>query len=162
MHRTVLVLADPLILRPCRLADRLLARAFGASLDRELAGGRSPEASRLLAARAQDIVSPRRRQALAGNWGHLLGAAHRTRGRRNPAVPVRGDRITAAEPAIRELIRLLATPAPIPARGVAMAIVLLTDGTGPVYRRQAGGTAVLAAAVEAALAQLDPAAPLMA
>lgn len=159
MHSTVLVLADPLVLRPCRLADRLLARAFGASLDRELAAGRSPEASRLLAARARDIVSPRRRQALADNWGHLLGAAYRPRGRRNPAVPVRGDRITAAEPAIRELMRRLSNPGPVPARGVAMASVLLTDGTGPVYRRHAGGT--LAAAVEAALAQLDPAAPLI-
>lgn len=160
MHRTVLVLGDPLVLRQSRLADRLLARLFGASLDRELAGGRSPEASRLLAARAQDIVSPRKRQALACNWGHLLAAAYRPRSRRVPAVPVRGDRITAAEPAIRELMRRLSTPAPVPARGVAMASVLLTDGTGPVYRGHASG--VLAAAVDAALAQLDPAAPLMA
>ena len=159
MHRTVLVLADRLVLRPTRIADRWLARSLGGWLDRELAAGCAPETSWLLAARAQQIVTPERRQALAHNWNRLLGTAHRAHGRRDPAVSVRGDRITAAEPAIRELTRRLSTAAPLPARGVAMASVLLTDGTGPVYRQHAGDT--LAAALEAALDQLDPAQPLI-
>ena len=40
-----------------------------------------------------------------------------------------------------------------------MATVLLTDAVGPVYNRRSPVT--LAAAVQAAVAQLDPALPLM-
>jgi hypothetical protein len=42
---------------------------------------------------------------------------------------------------------------------VAMASVLLTDATGPVYNRRSSVT--LAAALEAAITELDPALPLM-
>ncbi len=150
---------DAWVLRPRRLADRVLARAFGASLDRQLAAGRQPEATRLLAARAQDIVSLRSRQAMARNWDHLLRVAHRARGMGEPARPIRGDRIVGAEPAIRELVRCLGTPLPVRAQGVAMASVLLTDATGPVFSRHSRAT--LAAALEAAIAQLDPTLPLM-
>jgi hypothetical protein len=45
--------------------DRLLARAFGFRLDRRLAAWGSPDSSRLLAARAQDLVSAATREALA-------------------------------------------------------------------------------------------------
>ncbi len=155
-RRGPLVLGDPLVLRPRRLADGLLARAFGASLDRQLAAGRPPEATSLLAARAQDIVSPSSRRALAANWDHLLRAAHAPISR---TTFVRAGRIAAAEPAIRELARRLTTALPVAARGVAMASVLLTDAAGPVYNARSPVT--LAAALEAATAQLDPALPLM-
>jgi hypothetical protein len=152
-----LVLGDPFIVRPRRLADGLLARAFGGSLDRQLAAGCPPETALLLAARAQDIVSLRSRRALAGNWEHLLRVARRAP--RSRVVSVRADRIAAAEPAIRELVRLLSAPLPVAARGVAMASVLLTDATGPVYNGHSAIT--LSQALEAAIAQLDPALPLM-
>jgi hypothetical protein len=74
-------------------------------------------------------------------------------------MPVCADLIVAAEPAIRELISRLSAPLPVPARGVAMATVLLTDATGPVYRRR--GPVTLAHALDAAIGQLDPALPLM-
>src|SRR5665647_824050 len=48
------------------------ARLFGGSLDRRLAEGESPATSRLLATRAQLIVSPSQRQALAQSWLLLL------------------------------------------------------------------------------------------
>jgi hypothetical protein len=121
MRQSTLVLSDPLIPRPSRLTDRVLARVFGASLDRQLAAGTEPETTPLLAARAQDIV--------------------------------------AAEPDIRDLISRLTTPLPVTAQGVAMASVLLTDATGPVYRRR--GPITLDTAIAAAIAQLDPALPLM-
>jgi hypothetical protein len=156
-RRGALVLGDPLVLRPRRLSDGLLARAFGASLDRQLAAGRQPEAAPLLAARAQDIVSLPSRRALAANWDHLLGAA-----RRRPATRtsfVRAGRIAAAEPAIRELVQRLSAALPVAAQGVAMASLLLTDASGPVYN---GHSPVpLRAALETATAQLDPALPLM-
>src|ERR1700729_2639729 len=56
--RNTLLLGDPLVLRPVRLADRLLARALGASLDQQLAAGWSPESSRLLAAPPPHVGGP--------------------------------------------------------------------------------------------------------
>ena len=148
-----------LAVRPSRLADRLSARLFGASLDRELAAGRVPESSPLLAARAQHIVALRSRRRLAGDWEHLLRSARRARGMYQQAVPVRRDRVIAAEPAINELVRRITAPLPVPARGVAMATALLTDPLGPVFNPRS--LVSLAAALEAVLAQLDPGLPLM-
>jgi len=164
MDRT-LVRGDRFALPPRRLADGLLARLFGASLDESLAAGRPPEYSRLLAARARDIVSLRRRRSLADSWEHMLRVSRRApRARRagSPAaaaaVPVCADRIVAAEPVIRDLMNRLAAPLPVPARGVAMARVLLTDATSPVYNRRAD--IALGDAVAAAATALDPALPL--
>lgn len=162
---SILVLGDPHPLPPRRPGDRVLARLFGSSLDASLAAGRSPESSSLLAARARDIVSLRRRQWIAGSWEHLLRVARRAqrapRGPRAPAgaMPVCADRVIAAEPAIRDLVNRLAAPLPVPARGVAMARVLLTDATSPVYSRRS--PVDLSHAVVAAAAWLDPALPLL-
>ena len=163
---STLALEDPFALPSRRPGDGVLARVFGASLDASLAAGRPPESSRLLTARARDIVSLRRRRSIAGSWEHVLRVAHRAQRARlsgSPppagAAPVRADRVVAAEPAIRDLMNRLAAPLPVPARGVAMARVLLTDAASPVYSRRA--PVPLTAAVEAAAAQLDPALPLM-
>jgi hypothetical protein len=71
-----------------------------------------------------------------------------------------GVRVRGAEPAIRELARLLRAPLPVSARGVAMAQVLLTDGGGPLYWSAAPES--LHVALRAAIERLDPALPLMA
>jgi hypothetical protein len=161
-----LVLSAPFAVRPRRLSDGVLERVFGASLDTSLAAGCPPESSRLLAARARDIVALPRRRSIAGSWEHLLGVARRAQRARRAgpqatvaAVPVCADRIVAAEPAIRDLMNRLAAPLPVPARGVAMARVLLTDATSPVYNKRA--SVALGDAIAAAAAQLDPALPLM-
>ena len=158
--RPTLVLGDPLVPQPSRLADRLLARAFGAALDQQLAAGRSPESTRLLAARAQYIVSLPHRTSLARSWDHVLRVALRGPSARTPAVPLNIRAILAAEPAIRELRERLAAPLPVTAQGVAAAPVLLTNATSPVYGRP--GPAALAGLLDAAIAELDPAQPLMA
>jgi hypothetical protein len=157
--RHTIIVGDPLVIRPCRLADRLLARALGASLDHQLAGGCSPESTRLLAARAQDIVLLPRRTSLARSWDHVLRVAGRAPARRTPAVPLNVAAILAAEPAIRELTERLTAPLPVTAQGVAAATVLLTDAASPVYGRL--GPDALADLLDAAIAQLDPAQPLM-
>jgi hypothetical protein len=154
-----LALGDPLVIDPCRLTDRLLARALGASLDQQLAAGCRPESTRLLAARAQRIVSLPRRTSLAANWDHLLRVARRAPARRTRAVPLRATAILAAEPAIRELMERLTAPLPVSAQGVATASVLLTDPTSPVYSRRAPRS--LADRLQAAIIALDPARPLM-
>lgn len=157
--RNTLIVGDPLVMRPCRLADRLLARALGASLDEQLAAGCSPESSPLLAARAQDIVSLGRRKPLARSWEHLLRTARRAPTLRTPAVPLNAPAILAAEPAIRVLIARLAAPLPVTAQGVAAAAVMLADATSPVYGRQS--PVALSALLDQAITQLDPARPLM-
>jgi len=164
---------DPIIVAARPLADRVLARVFGASLDDSLAAGSAPESSRLLAVRAQDIVSLRRRMTTAANWERLLRVAQAAQaarqsasgppaprwGARPAAMPVCTRQIVAAEPAIRELVSCLSVPLPVPAQGVAMARVLLTDATGPVYN--ARSRVSLATALDAAITYLDPALPLM-
>lgn len=159
---SILVFGDPLVIRPRRLTDRVLARAFGASLDSELAAGRAPESTVLRAVRAVDIVSLRSRQTLARNWDHLLRVAHHAQASpRTPTrtLPVCADRIAGAEPAIRELMARLSAPLPVRARGAALASVLLTDATSPVYNRNSRVT--LADALAAAISELDPARPLI-
>jgi hypothetical protein len=132
---------------------------FGASLDRQLAAGHAPESSALLAARAQHIVAIRTRQRLARNWENLLRAARRAHGAYHPAIPVRSDRLIAAERDVQELVRRMTAPLPIPVRGVAMATALLTDALSPVYNSRSRES--LPAALEAVIAELDPALPLM-
>jgi hypothetical protein len=154
-----LVLGDPLVIRPCRLVDRMLARALGASLDASLAAGRSPESSRLLAARAQDIVSLPRRTSVARSWDHLLRVARRAPTVRTPAVPLNAAAILGAEPAIRKLMERLTAPLPVTAQGVAAATLPLTNAASPVYGRQSPD--VLADLLDAAINHLDPAQPLM-
>lgn len=165
-RRRTLVLGDGrgsglLAGRSCRIADRVLARVLGARLDRQLAAGRSPDSARLLAARAQHLVSAATRQALAEHWEHLVqiaGSAPGTRPGRTPALC--RDRIVTAEPEVHEMVALLRTPLPVAARGIAAASVLLTDGAGPVYNRRA--RPALREALRRTAAQLDPSMPLFA
>jgi hypothetical protein len=137
----------------------MLARALGASLDQRLATGCPPESSRLLAARAQYIVSLPHRESLARSWDHLLRVARRAPTLRTPAVPLDAAVILAAEPAIRELTARLTAPLPVTAQGVAAATIPLTDATSPLYRRQRPDA--LASLLDDAITQLDPARPLM-
>jgi hypothetical protein len=157
--RHTLVLGDPLVIRPVRLTDRMLARALGASLDQQLATGTPPESSRLLAARARDIVSLPHRQSLARSWDHLLRVARRAPSLRTPAVPLNVAAILTAEPAIRELTARLTASLPVPAQGVAAATIPLTNATSPVYGLQSPDA--LAGLLDDAINQLDPARPLM-
>ncbi|HEX3492915.1 MAG TPA: hypothetical protein VHU92_26465 [Streptosporangiaceae bacterium] len=137
---------------------RTLARARALGLDRDLAAGRPPEASRMLAARAQDLVAPRTRQTLAGDWEHLLRVARRPVRTRSPLAAICRARVTAAEPDILEMVTRLRAPLPVAARGVATASTLLGDGAGPLYNK--GSRRDLAADVRRATRQLDPSASL--
>jgi len=67
--------------------------------------------------------------------------------------------VLAAEPAIRELARLLRVPLPVGARGVAMARALLAEGGGPLY--VSGAPAALDDSLRAAITWLDPRLPLI-
>src|SRR5215472_1071526 len=140
------------------LWDPALTRIRAMPLDRQLAAGASPESGRLIALRARALVVPARRQQLASDWDRLVRTA-----RERPAtarrVPLRRDRIVAAEADIRDLQRALLASAPVPARGVAIASTLLSDGAGPVYNRSS--CVDLRAAVQEAIRHLDPSTALL-
>jgi hypothetical protein len=120
-----------------RLWDRLLTRALSASLDRQLAAGHPAPSSHALAVRARIIVSPAARQELAERWANVLDQARRRPVPRSPRGPLRRGAITAAQGDLRAMMAVLASDAPVGARGAAMASWLLSDGTGPLYNRRA-------------------------
>jgi hypothetical protein len=138
---TALLVSDPagagwFKAEPANLWIRLLAHLRASNLDRQLASGLAPESSRTMAARAETLVSRPWRQSLAENWQEL---SERAVGR--PAIPTGRaplcrDRIIGADRHIREMVRALSSPLPVPAQGVAMASWLLTDGAGPLYNRK--------------------------
>ena len=73
-----LLLIDPrhphgLIARANHRWVRMVVRLLGSTLDAQLARGRPPESNRFLAARAQILVSPTGRRALAQALGQPLG-----------------------------------------------------------------------------------------
>jgi hypothetical protein len=159
----MLVIRDPrdahrLLIRPCRPWDLLRARVLAPALDRCLAGGQPPESTRLLATRAQVLVRPDERQAVARNWEHLLRVTRCPSGRLR-RLPLCRDRIGEAEPVVRVMLGALVAPVPVPARGVAMATALLRDGAGPLYNAQSSSD--LVAAVGQITRQLDAAGALV-
>jgi len=130
-----------LTLRRLRPWHRMAARCRAPQLDRELAGGTSPEASASLAARAMRLTSMQFRRDLAASVQRILVAAGQP-----PAVlpspPVAGHppyvaicraRISQSAPLLAELVGHLAGPDPVPVQGVAMVSQLLADGAGPLY-----------------------------
>ncbi len=85
-----------LVPRPNQTWLRLLARMFAPSLDRQLASGCAPESNRLLATRAQRLVSSSMRRALAHNWLDLMNVVRRPPVVRSPHTPI--CRPTASSP----------------------------------------------------------------
>jgi hypothetical protein len=134
--------------------QRPIAALFGPVLDRRLAAGVPPESGRLVAARAERLVSVRERRKLVREWEGVLERAHTTPQARSPRAPLCRDRVIAAESDARAMLSALSSPLPVPARGVAMASRLLSDGTGPLYNRN--GAASLSLALRSVTAQLDP------
>ena len=115
--------------------DGWLARVSAPFLDHQLAAGYPEGASRVRAFRAQQISSRAGRRELAQCWLHVLDQGRRPAAPRTTRAPFCRDRVRAAEADIRDMLAVLAGPLPVSARGAAMASVLLTDGTGPLYNR---------------------------
>jgi hypothetical protein len=143
------------VLRNDRGLRRPLGALFAPTLDRQLASGCPPESSALLAARAAQLVSAPKRRKLVREWQRVLDQARRPPRARNPHAPLCRDRIIDVAGEVRALLGALATPLPVPARGVAMAGRLLSDGTGPLYNRNC--PVRLSDALAEVIAELDPA-----
>jgi hypothetical protein len=153
--RTVLVAGpDRWELVQSRIQDRLLAHWRALDLDEQLAAGRSPGTDRLRAVRAGMLIAPAQRRRLAASWADLRTASTGPARRRPVGVPLQRARINAARDDIQRLVDALRAPGPASARGVALANLLLTDGTSPVYQRHS--PVDLPAALRAAVRHLDP------
>jgi hypothetical protein len=116
------------------LSITALLRANG--LDRQLASGVEPWRTPVLAARARQLTSDRKRRSLARGMELLVEQAE------EPARVVLTAAITPSRPSVREARPLLLMLAarlragdPVDPRAVAAVNKLLTDGAGPVYRR---------------------------
>jgi hypothetical protein len=92
-------------------------------------------ASTALALRARRLADISFRRELARTLRRLVrdvdALAPPSRARISP----QSSRVTAAADALSELADALAEPKPVSARGVAQALILLTDGTGPLFNR---------------------------
>ncbi len=121
------------VARRPRLRDRMAARWRARQLDRALARGTPPEASAALALRAQRLTEPEHRRSIAEALRRIVRDAQT--GRRAALGRVKPSRalVTAARTELSLLADTLEEPGPVAAGGVARALLLLTDGTGPLY-----------------------------
>jgi hypothetical protein len=113
--------------------QRLLAQLQAPRLDRQLADGEPSKGDWLRAVRADILEDPATRAELADGWEAVLERADQARSFIDPRVPLIQARVRAADNEIRAMIAVLRDSLPVPARGIAIARTLLTDGTGPLY-----------------------------
>jgi hypothetical protein len=125
-----------LVASPARVRDRAAARFRRRRLDRALAAGTPPEATPALALRARRLIALPYRRSIAETYRRIVREAQ------EPAVPSRlrvsprRGRLTEAGDRLIRLADTLTQPAPVAARGVAQAFLLLEDGTGPLYNSE--------------------------
>jgi hypothetical protein len=155
--QTLLLVGGPdglVVARHPRLWDRLAARVRARRLDRALAGGTPPEASAALALRAQQLTEPESRGSIARALRRILRDAQQgSRPALGRVMPSRA-RVRAAREELSRLADTLEDPGPVDAVGVAQALLLLTDGTGPLYNPDS--RASLCAGAERAAQDLRP------
>jgi hypothetical protein len=146
--------AERIVRRRHKELPGVLAILFGHVLDRQLASGRPPAAGRVVAARAEYLLSTARWE-LVQSWQRVLDQAGRAPRARNPHAPLCRDRIIGAGGDVRTMLDVLSSRLPVSARGVAMAGLLLSDGTGPLYNRSS--TVNLPAALREVTTRLEAA-----
>jgi hypothetical protein len=126
-----------------------------AQLDAALADGADPGASKALALRAQQLRAPRHRTRIANSIHQLLDLAERSSAAHVSltGVPFRPDRVVNNRPQLMELADRLETGGAAPAKGLAMANLLVEDGSGALYAHEPSDP--IRPAVEAVLAALE-------
>jgi hypothetical protein len=155
----MLVLLDQrnggVIARDATVWERILTHTRSARLDAELAHGTRPEASALLALRAQALVRPAGRHDVARSVQRILAEADRPPAPPlRAAVPIRRDRVRAVAGDLRILIDHLLAPCPLAAAGVAQTLLLLHDGAGPLF--YPGNTEDLHTRLQEIISALEP------
>jgi hypothetical protein len=115
-----------------RLRLRVVLHRF--SLDRELADGQPADAREDRALRAAQLADPATRRKLARSLRDTVADAERPHSPGfSSSVPIRREAVVSCGEALRGLAERLERPEQMSANAVARILVLLTDGTGPLY-----------------------------
>lgn len=122
------------------LTSRIAARVFAHYLDRQLAAECPPRPGTALSAHAARLESGRERDRVA-TWLQTLLARALSPERPSPGyVHPNYSAIVEERAIVRRIISLLADRTrPVNAPGVARLRILLSDGTGPLYRGERSG-----------------------
>lgn len=123
---------------PAPMLLRVRVRLHRWNLDQEIAAGNSRRAAGERALRSLQLAEPRTRRRLARSLRRVVAEADRPRGPRlEPTVPTLRDAVVRSREALLGLAERLEQPVPMSATAIARVRVLLSDGTGPLYSRQA-------------------------
>lgn len=142
--------------RRLRLRDRMAARLLTWRLDGLLARGASPDSTPALSLRARRLIGRRERSMLAGSFQRVQREARRRQHPWDAAVPICGQQVQECGELFDELSERLMEPAPVHARGVALARLLISDGSSPLYARDGAELErALQAAISAIVFELD-------
>ncbi len=121
------------------LGLRLRTRLHTRSLDRALAAGRVPGADADRALRAGQLVDPITRRRLARSLRRVVADSGRPRaGVLGSAIPAAPGPVFGWREALLGIAERLERPVPVNSCGVARVMLLLTDGTGPLYSHRPG------------------------
>jgi hypothetical protein len=119
--------------RTPRVLLGLRVRLAAPRLDRRIAAGEDPHLERALSCRSTQLVSKRSRRQLAG------GLERSWLSRRGPtafsaAIPINGQAVQVARPALEQLAAALRSQDDVRAQGVALTRLLLTDMCSALYK----------------------------
>ena len=128
------------VARSARARDRAVARLRARRLDCALADGAPPEATAPLALRARRLTALCMRRSIADTYRRLVREAHEGGASGHARLIPSAGRVIAATDELTRLADRLSTPGPVGAQGVAEALLLLSDGTGPLYNPRSDGT----------------------
>jgi hypothetical protein len=151
--------SSPWVIRRSRVRRRpvrnaLLARWHALELDRQLAAGAAPSSNAVLAMRARRITAARSRRRISGGLAGALSRAQHGHPGFTAAVRSDAREVLAARTVLTALAVRLRAPEPVAPQGAAMLLMLLTDGTSPLYRP--GEPGALGSRLRAAAAALEP------
>ena len=113
---------------------RIVAWLRAGHYDRRLSFGATVHAGMPLAIHAERLTSIREREGLARAFRRCVKDARSDSPFRSGRIEVNAPNIVAAENIIDSVTLRLHSPRPVSARGIARLRLLLTDGTGPLYR----------------------------
>ena len=124
---------------------RLRAAWAREDLDRRLAEGAEPDSDPLLHTRAERLVTPASRAVLAAGLERAVAAAHDPGAALSSSAPVRRGPVRGARHELMGLAgELRHVPHPRP-RGVAMAELLLTEGSSVLFTAESSAEVARAA-----------------
>lgn len=116
------------------LSTRVRTRLHRHKLDAELAAGADPNVEPLRRGRARELINGKTRHKIAQSIERMLAEADAAPRLPTSRVPIARSAIRDSHPDLEALVERLKAPTYISPQGVAMALALLTSGTGPLYR----------------------------